>query len=75
MLASNLKNPLMSKDSLAMVDKQSLILVRKQHIELKSDQKAKDRAMLQKSVVVKEQKRSLIDDHGWLEKNSEDIKK
>jgi hypothetical protein len=65
----------MSKDSLSMVDKQSLILVRKQHLELKSDQKAKDRAMLQKSVVVKEQKRSLIDDHGWLEKNSEDIKK
>jgi hypothetical protein len=75
MLARNLKNPLMSKDPLAMVDKQSLILVRKQHIELKSDQKAKDRAMLKKSVVVKEQKRSLIDDHGWLEKNSEDIKK
>ena len=75
MLTSNFKNPLMSKDSLAMVDKQSLILVRKQHLELKSDQKAKDRAMLQKSVVVKEQKRSLIDDHGWLEKNSEDIKK
>jgi hypothetical protein len=57
------------------MSKQSLILVRKQHIELKSDQKAKDRAMLKKSVVVKEQKRSLIDDHGWLEKNSEDIKK
>jgi len=75
MLASNLKNPLMSKDSFSMVEKQSLILVRKQHLELKSDQKAKDRAMLYKSVVVKEQKRSLIDDHGWLEKNSEDIKK
>jgi hypothetical protein len=65
----------MNKDPLAMIEKQSLILVRKQHLELKSDQKAKDRAMLQKSVVVKEHKRSLIDDHGWLEKNSEDIKK
>jgi hypothetical protein len=31
--------------------------------------------MLLKSVVANDHKKSLIDDHGWLEKNSEVIKK
>lgn len=64
-----------SKEGSASIKKQSVILVRKQHLEVKSDQKPKERTALIKSVVVSDQKRSIIEDNGWLAKNSEEIKK
>lgn len=54
MLGTNLLKPSQTsiRDAPASIDKQSVILVRKKHLEIKSEQKHQDRTTLIKSVVV-----------------------